>query len=226
MDIKNFYRDIRNRIREIRLNSNLKQKEFADILGISQGFMSDIETGKKLPGFEFLVMLSQKMNISIDWILTGKGNKYISKDEIYVSEKPLEYNEFVFIPQVEGKISAGKGLIPLENSDIKLGFRRDWIKKYGDPHNMSLILVSGDSMSPTLQEGDIVLVNHNENFLDPNGGIYAITINNMILIKRLQINFQTEKILVISDNPKYEKFEVDAGDIIINGKVIWFGREL
>jgi phage repressor protein C with HTH and peptisase S24 domain len=70
--------------------------------------------------------------------------------------------------------------------DIKIAFRRDWIKKKGSPGNMSLIKVSGDSMQSTLLSGDIVLVDHGHNYIDPQGGIYAIAVDGEIMIKRVQ----------------------------------------
>jgi hypothetical protein len=47
-----------------------------------------------------------------------------------------------------------------------------------------------------------------------------------IMIKRLQVNFLTNRIKIISDNPKYDAAEVEQEKILINGKVIGYGREL
>jgi len=131
--------------------------------------------------------------------------------------------DFVYIPMVEGKISAGKGLIPDTDVEIKLAFRYDFIKRYGDPHKMSLIRVEGDSMEPTFYSGDIVLVDHQRNYVAPQGGIYAITFDDLIMVKRLQVN-PDRTIKIISDNPRYEPAIVKPEDITINGKVIWFSR--
>ena len=94
---------------------------------------------------------------------------------------------------------------------------------------MCLIKVRGDSMVPTLQPADIVLVDHSRNYIDAQGGLYAITREmgpgeSGIIVKRLQV--LTEKIRIISDNPIYPLEEVSPDNIIINGKVLWFGREL
>jgi len=156
----------------------------------------------------------------------GSLEDYIYKRK---AEKPVQgarVEEFVYVPVVSGRISAGGGLIPDTSIELRLAFRRDWIQRHGDPRNMSLIRVSGDSMEPTLYSGDIVLVDHNRNYIDPQGGIYAIAMDDIIMIKRLQMIYPSKKIRVISDNPKYETFEIDPENIIINGKVIWFAREI
>ena len=135
-------------------------------------------------------------------------------------------NEFVEIPRFSDKISAGGGLIPINDVEIKVAFRKDWIRRKGDPEKMSLISVSGDSMYPTLMAGDLVLINHNQNHLDPQGGLYAIALGDVILIKRLQMLYPSGKVRITSDNQKYDSFDLLQEDVKINGRVIWFGREL
>ncbi|TAN40765.1 MAG: hypothetical protein EPN22_16840 [Nitrospirae bacterium] len=135
-------------------------------------------------------------------------------------------SNFVFVPIVSGEISAGGGLLPNNNIEMRVAFRRDWIQRRGDPNNMSLIRVSGDSMEPTLMSGDLVLIDHNRNFIDPQGGIYAIAMNGTIMIKRLQAIYPSKTVRVISDNAKYSYLEAESDQLTINGKVIWFGREI
>ena len=60
---------IGNRIKEIRIENNLTQKEFGEILSVSQDTISLWERGKSLPTTEFLILLSKKFSISVDYIL-------------------------------------------------------------------------------------------------------------------------------------------------------------
>jgi phage repressor protein C with HTH and peptisase S24 domain len=155
--------------------------------------------------------------------------KMEKEEPLMVAEKTAIYGKednYIFIPHVSGKISAGGGLVPDNAVELRLAFRRDWIQRHGEPQNMSLIRVSGDSMEPTLYSGDIVLVDHNRNYIDPQGGIYAIAMDDVIMIKRLQVIYPLKKIRIISDNPKYEPLEAETEQIVVNGKVIWFGREI
>ncbi len=91
---------------------------------------------------------------------------------------------------------------------------------------MSLIKVSGDSMEPTLLSGDLVLVDHSRTTIAPQGGIYAIAIDHEIMIKRVQFLLPQRKLKIISDNKQYEPMETDSDQVRINGKVIWYGRDL
>jgi phage repressor protein C with HTH and peptisase S24 domain len=66
----------------------------------------------------------------------------------------------------------------------------------------------------------------NANAIGAGGGIFAINWNKMILVKRLQMNPQTEEIIIKSDNPNYDSIVVKPDEIEIEGKVIWYGREM
>jgi phage repressor protein C with HTH and peptisase S24 domain len=57
---------------------------------------------------------------------------------------------------------------------------------------MSLIRVDGDSTEPTLLSGDLILVDHGRNYLDPHGGLYAISIDHSLMIKRVQLSTRRE----------------------------------
>jgi phage repressor protein C with HTH and peptisase S24 domain len=46
------------------------------------------------------------------------------------------------------------------------------------------------------------------------------------MIERLHLLYPSKKVKLISNNQKYEPIETEADQIHINGKVIWFGREI
>lgn len=61
---------IGERLKKVR--GGMSQRDFADMLGTSQGYISDIEKGKKKPGAEFLISLKRFKEIDLDWLLTGE----------------------------------------------------------------------------------------------------------------------------------------------------------
>jgi len=66
-------RDWGKRIKEIRKNSGLTQKEFSQLLGISHSYLSGIERSVKKPGPTFFIRLAEKLGVSLDYILLGLG---------------------------------------------------------------------------------------------------------------------------------------------------------
>lgn len=189
---------------------------------MSSAYLTYLEAGKKENiGASITKLICFEFNVNYNWLIHGDGP--MEKETEEARDAP---EGFVFIPQMSGEISAGAGLTPMDTVEMRIAFRTEWIKRKGDPKNMSLIKVRGDSMEPTLLSGDLVLVDHGRNGLDPEGGLYALSIDHQIIVKRIQVLFTEKKIRIISDNPKCPTIEADPEEVDINGKVIWFAREL
>jgi len=208
----------------------LTQAAFGNEIGLEWYQVKDLESGKVEISPLIAKVLYHVFDANPDWVLKGEGEMFKQEgspiEACAVSDTSAPYGDFVYVPQVTGAISAGGGLVPDNTIEMKIAFRREWIERRGDPRNMSLIRVSGDSMEPTLVSGDLVLVDHGRNVIDPQGGIYAISLDDTIMIKRLQLVLTTSRLKIISDNGRYDSAEIEAEQVGINGRVIWFGREL
>jgi len=215
----------------------LSNVKLSAILGLSASTVDGYRRGVKMPKFETLAFIQDRYRISLDWIVDGLDGPFTDqrRDGAFAAPLPsaekgigheggaLPSSEFVFIPQMAGTTSNGE-LAPDGMTDMRIAFRRDWIARKGLPQNMSIFKVQGDSMEPTLLSGDLVLVDHSKG-ATTRDGLFAITIDREVLIKRIQ-PLMDSKLLVISDNEKYTALEIEAENIHINGKVIWFAREL
>lgn len=60
------------------LRGEKTQKEFSDILGITQSHLSQFELGKVKPTTDFYVAVADVLNVNLNWLLTGKGDKYVT----------------------------------------------------------------------------------------------------------------------------------------------------
>lgn len=67
------------RLRELRKKNNLSGTELANILEISQGSLSEIETGKTKPSFKTIENIIKKTDIDLFWLLTGTRKKEIDQ---------------------------------------------------------------------------------------------------------------------------------------------------
>lgn len=223
---------IDNRLKIIRKElGDISQAKLAELTGLPLHKIRYAETRNAKISQEIAKTISEKLEYNRLWILTGEGpmkkERKAAVRSIRVVQPDFPADDFVLIRQVNGKISAGNGFLPDDSVDIQAAFRKDWIKrKGGKPDRMSLIKVDGDSMEPTLLSGDLVLVDHSRNTIASQGGIYAIAIDDEIMIKRVQPVFPDGKLRVISDNKQYDPFEIETGRVRVNGKVIWYAREL
>ncbi|MBW6531905.1 helix-turn-helix domain-containing protein [Sphingomonas sp. RRHST34] len=92
-------------------------------------------------------------------------------------------------------------------------------------HRLRLAHGVGDSMFPTLLNSDLVWIDSTQNTLNQADKVWAVSINGAAAIKRLR-PLREGKVLVISDNPTIENYEVAADELRIGGRVIRFARDL
>jgi len=101
---------------------------------------------------------------------------------------------------------------------------KDWLENQLKvrPEDASLIFVRGDSMMPTLNNGDVLLVSSNVERIGD--GIYVLHSDGLLQVKRVQRQ-PGGQIRVTSDNPAYQPYVVNladkSSDFRIVGKVVW-----
>ena len=112
-----------------------------------------------------------------------------------------------------------------EQPEAMLAISRRWLREHGvSPNHASVITVWGDSMEPTLRDGDLVLVDTSQN-QPRREGIYVLRMGEDLLIKRLA--FGLDHITIISDNPAIKDEVVPRDrldDLAIIGRVVCFLR--
>jgi phage repressor protein C with HTH and peptisase S24 domain len=134
------------------------------------------------------------------------------------------------VTQVMVRASAGPGLIPeSEREQPYFAFDERWLKalttsKAGD---LSIIRVEGDSMAPTLNDGDDILVDRAGSSEALRDGIYVLRVDESLLVKRLAIHPMGRRVTVQSDNPAYSDWpDCSLSEIHCIGRVIWAGRKI
>ena len=138
--------------------------------------------------------------------------------------------ELVQIPVLEVEASAGHGaLAELEARSAQFGFDEGWLRKLtaSNASKLSIIRVTGDSMEPTLTDGDEVMVDLGDGQTRLRDGIYVLRMDDALNVKRVAIEPRGRQISVVSDNPAYPSWNgLERGAINIVGRVLWFGRRL
>ncbi|OYW48080.1 MAG: transcriptional regulator [Novosphingobium sp. 12-62-10] len=129
------------------------------------------------------------------------------------------------IPRLPLGASAGPGAVAAEEIPSgRLRFNNRWLKGQGlEPAHLSVIEVEGDSMEPTLRDGDEILVDRTPRPMRT--GIHVIRLDDVLLVKRLEPG-PAGTLRVISDNPAYPRMERAMQDVEIVGRVVWKGGRL
>lgn len=132
----------------------------------------------------------------------------------------------IAIPRLPLGASAGPGVLAADETAIgHIGFDRRWFREQGlDPAMLTAIAVQGDSMQPTLADGDEILVDRTP--VPPRDGIHVIRRDDTLLVKRLQFR-PGGRVMILSDNTAYPpEPDVPLSAIEVIGRVVWKGGRL
>lgn len=135
----------------------------------------------------------------------------------------------VAVPRLALGASAGMGSLQDDEPAIgSFGFDSRWLRALGGrPDMLSIIRVDGESMEPTLRDGDDIMVDRNDGAARLRDGIYVLRMDGVLMVKRVALAPGRGRFSVRSDNPLYPAWEgVDPDVVSIIGRVIWTGRRI
>lgn len=208
------------RIRELR--GEMQQAELADKLGIHKNTMANYERGERFPDVNILLKILEVFpETNPAWLLTGEGSK--------IKSEPVQEG-FVMFPRYEIEAGAGPGRnVQSEQIVDFVSFKEEWVQNFlrVPRKDLALLSVKGDSMNPTLNDGDMILVDLRADRLE-DSAIYVLEFEDALLVKRIQRKLDGS-IVIKSDNQLYEPEILkkdQAGGLKIVGRVVWSGRRM
>lgn len=161
--------------------------------------------------------------------------RYFGVDEALLGGPPgrggVNDDGLVSIPRLDVRASAGAGALDSDDRRLgRIGFDTAWLRRLGlgggRPGRLSVIRVDGDSMSPTLSDGDEILVDRDDGAGSLRDGIYVLRIEGTLVVKRLAVG-PGGRLSVRSDNDAYPGWpDLDPGSVDVVGRVAWFGRRV
>lgn len=214
---------LRARVRQL----GMSVAEVAREADVNRTFVYDILRGRsQVPSLEKLTRVARVVKVEPEWLLSGKGRVHggdpITEDY---------HNEFVAIQYAAVRPSMGGGAI-VDTEDRPgrdFHFRRAWIRDRlkAAPSLLRVMAVQGDSMMPTLNDGDVILVDMNQRSPIP-PGIFVLHDGMGLVAKRLEHVPMSDppRVRIISDNDRYTPYECTADEVNIVGRVRWYGREM
>lgn len=195
-------------LRHYRKQRGLTQQEVADMMGIAKSTYSGYETGRRQPGVDEVKALAKIFSVT--------GNEIIGNAPLDTRPVPPQG----MVPVI-GMASAGKGVIAAE--DI-MGYESA-DKHYADNPDYRYIKVIGDSMSPKIDDGDLVLVHYQTSVDSGSVGVFIVDGEDGYVKK---VEYDTEYIHLISFNPYYPPMVFEGPEVLrvrVVGKVVSLVRK-
>lgn len=209
---------------------------FAKKCGIAESVVRSYLTGRSLPGLDKLYALANGGNVRVEWLASGEEpmrleEKASGREIVLGKPAPQAGPETAFlVPHLDVEASAGFGTLDQKEMVVEhIAFKLEWLRNELGVSLDSIVLIRarGDSMEPTIRDGDLLLIDR-EQVLDRADGIYLLNVEERLLVKRVQFLLKG-RIKVISDNAAYEPMHIDLSqdeEVKLLGRVVWFGKRV
>ena len=191
--------------------------ELARRTGIPRRTLETYLTGAAEPKASRLAAIASVAGVSLDWLITGVDHGHAAEDD----------EGWIEVPLYDVKVSAGHGaLLDHERIITQLKFRYYSLARKGlQTDQLCAVQVTGDSMLPTLSEGDTLLIDRVQR-VPVGDDIFVIRLSEVLLAKRLQ-RLAHGGIRILSDNTLYPPETIPPAELpqlAVLGRVVWFGR--
>lgn len=203
-------------------------KAVSEAAGVPLSTLNTYLAGTAEPKVTIAVRLAQALAVPLVDLLDGRDGDEDTGTGMPQSGTQIR-GDAVAIPILDVYVSAGPGY---ENEAARgseaLPFPRSLLRQLGVREKHARFMVArGDSMIPTIKDGDLVLVD-NSFTRAKDEGVYVVVVGNGLRIKRIAFGWQGA-INLLSDNEQYppEKVEApEAESLRVVGKVVWSGGQL
>jgi len=186
--------------------------------GISNSGLSRYLAGGD-PSRKVLIALAEAADVSLHWLATGEG----SMEKGGVVARP---SSLMLLPFLGSNESPQDEVVATRKTTLtSQAFCRHWLGSHGlDSRALAAMQIRGDSMSPTISDNDIVLVDIQATDIQDDK-IYVIQDAGNLLVRRLQLE-PGGKVRTLCDNPSHREFEIDREHLEIVGRLVWRGALL
>lgn len=198
---------------------------------------------------DHLSAVANVLGVSVDWLLYGSDDHIPSEDiaaSLHSDDQPQNpsantYYNFVAklpggSPEVDARAGAGNGnvgehqVVTTRHGETYVSHKviSEWVfpapflrhELHAAPNNILVLEVVGDSMSPTLESGDRLIIDTNHCTPRPDG-VYVIDEGHGPLVKRVQLVRRSDppEIRIISDNKNHEAYTLRLEDVRVIGRV-------
>ncbi len=176
----------------------------------------------KYPTADKALRIAETSGVAVEWLIAGKG-------PVRGQDQASTMPDLTLIERLDVEASAGAGsLVENEQALDFVAFQTRWLRRKGiNPAAVRLLNIRGDSMEPTIRDGDIALVDTSIRHIIDNA-IYVLVVGNRLLIKRIHI-LMSGALRLISDNALYPHEDIPANEaefVRVSGRVVWFGRSI
>lgn len=216
LPIRPFFSAHMSNLKQLRTARGLTQGDLAKLMNTTDVSISRYESEDRRLTLPILRDLARHLECNV-------------ADIIGEERAGLPSNEYRYIDAFEIRASAGVGNFVEADGDplYKMAFPAEMLASItrARDEDLALLFADGDSMEPTLRDGDQMLLDRSQrNPRRP--GIYVVRFGDVLNVKRISVDEINQTIHVQSDNQYYRSYEANPDEIEVIGRVTWIGRRV
>lgn len=206
------------RIAQLRDLLGLSQSDFSESIGITQGALSHLETGKSSLSFESIRKISHVFDVNCNWLIGEDAPIFKSKKQNTSHMKPYTRDSHALV--------FAEGLIPLVKEEVHAGYIEncdddeylttlDVYKIPGYEHgDYRLFEVAGDSMVPSIHPRETLVAEFISDWSAiENGALTIVVSKDGIVAKRFYTHEDKSVAILKSDNASYKTYSLPISEI-------------
>jgi phage repressor protein C with HTH and peptisase S24 domain len=196
---------------------------FAKAAGVDATTYRAYENGQN--GYAKLAaVFAKKLGVSAEWLLEGGETPTIDQADI-IQRAPDRVDDIDMVGIQHADLALGMGAAFIDNHvDVEvLQFPRKWVETitYSPAELLTWAHGRGDSMFPTISDGDLVMIDRSQRDVREQDAIWAFTVGDVGSIKRLRV--KGDRFIILSDNPSVPDDEEPQDFVRIVGRVVFVG---
>lgn len=212
-------------IAAIRKSQGISQSDLAEKIGTTLSNIGKLERGDRRLNLDWLERISAALNVPASALISN---------ELELSPQSAGENSYAEddndaeIQQWDVSYGMGGGSyvdLPVTGETHKFG--RSWLRQFthAPPSKIFLATGTGDSMSPTIHDADIVLIDTSQREVRMADRIYAAAYGQTGIIKRLR-PMPDGSVKILSDNPSVTPETAYDGELHVVGRVVAIVRRM
>ena len=211
------------RLRERMNAAGLTQSELARRVGISQASIYHLVSGNG-QGSKHLHRIARELGTTMAYLEAEIDDPAEGAAPLPSRQSSSEELDLVGIQSVSVDYGLGATFVDGPIEVEVMHFPRLWIEAItsSPPALLTWSRGRGDSMVPTIHDGDIVLLDRSQRRVVEQDALWAYTIGDLGAIKRLRV--KGDRMVILSDNPSVPPDEEPIGEVNIVARVIFIGK--
>ncbi|WP_294266442.1 S24 family peptidase [uncultured Sphingomonas sp.] len=211
------------RILRLMAEKGLSQTALARRVGVTQGAIAKI-AGSNPGGSRYLHIIARELGTTAAYLTGETDDPSEGAVPAPTVQDIAEHLDLVEVVSIDANYGMGGTFLGSEVEEKVLHFPRAFIESItlSPPASLTWARGRGDSMFPTIGDGDLVLIDRSNRTPREQDALWALTVGEMAMIKRLRVRGET--VTILSDNDRVPPDQAHADEVNIVGRVIFVGR--